>query len=68
VIVEYKITSSDQIDCSGSIEHLNRQNMSCRADISDLDGNCTQANGFGYNDLKPCIYLKLNKASGKGIV
>lgn len=33
----------------------------CAVELEKSFGNCSQTNGFGYNDSAPCIYLKLNK-------
>lgn len=37
-----------------------REGESCKVDLSAF-GNCNHEKGFGYEEGRPCIFLKLNK-------
>lgn len=63
-ILIYQITGfkTDQkkgnlVDCSRTRPE---EGETCKVDFSGF-GSCTEKNGFGYFDGKPCIFLKLNK-------
>lgn len=56
---DYKKTNSNRKSCNyGGGNHT-----VCMMDIKTL-GDCTGDNAYGYNNSKPCVFLKLNKIYG----
>jgi len=35
----------------------------CKFNVTDLGGECTEANSFGYANGTPCVLLKINKVN-----
>jgi sodium/potassium-transporting ATPase subunit beta len=59
VLDEYTIENgTNVVDCDNS-ERASEQ--VCLFDMNKLGSECTEENGYGYNDGKPCILLKINK-------
>jgi sodium/potassium-transporting ATPase subunit beta len=59
-LLDFKKVSNKTVNCRSKDPG---EGESCKVDLTTF-GPCTEVNEFGYEEGKPCIFLKLNKIYG----